>query len=392
MTSYESLLKEINPDNIYQHILNLHYERSPVFSQSNLYRARDYIVNCFEQYGLQVNNHEFQLSGSSDIYTNVTAQLNSEVSPKILITSHYDHLLGTPGADDNLSAVAIMLELARIVGKHKVDLPIQFISFDLEEQNPVAMKKLFDKGVHLDLYTDQRLPTNLHFHNMLKMYNQMRIKKMSEGIPLIEIPMLIYQELKPDLTSLEDEFFYFRANLLSESLTPFAGLHGSTTYVEELTNKDHRVEAVLNLETCGYTSNKPHSQHFPPGVNPDFFDQHLIEDTTVGNYLIVVSDDQSSNLGKEFFASCQHSEIQLPVILLAVPMDFSQILQSMPDLLRSDHAPFWSATIPALCLTDSANFRNPFYHTPGDIITTLDFNFIHKVAQATLWTALSHFF
>ena len=193
MNSYESLLNEIDLDNIYQHILKLHFERSPVFSQNNLYQARDYIVSCFEQYGLQVNNQEFQLSGSSDIYTNVTAQLNQEDSPKILITSHYDHLLGTPGADDNLSAVAIMLELARIVGKHKLDLPIQFISFDLEEQNPVAHKKLFDKGVQLNLYTDQKLPTTLHFHNMLKKSNQMRIKKMSEGISLMEIPTIVYQ-------------------------------------------------------------------------------------------------------------------------------------------------------------------------------------------------------
>ena len=63
-----------------------------------------------------------------------------------------------------------------------------------------------------------------------------------------------------------------------------------------------------------------------------------------------------------------------------------EIAESMPDTLRSDHAHFWKAGIPAVMLTDTAEFRNPFYHTPGDTIETLDFDFMKKVCEAVAAT------
>ena len=42
-------------------------------------------------------------------------------------------------------------------------------------------------------------------------------------------------------------------------------------------------------------------------------------------------------------------------------------------LLRSDHAPFWRAGLPALMWTDTAEFRNPHYHRATDTPETLDY-------------------
>jgi aminopeptidase YwaD len=44
----------------------------------------------------------------------------------------------------------------------------------------------------------------------------------------------------------------------------------------------------------------------------------------------------------------------------------------IPDLLRSDHRPFMIDGVPAIMLTDTANFRNPHYHQPTDTIETID--------------------
>jgi hypothetical protein len=55
-----------------------------------------------------------------------------------------------------------------------------------------------------------------------------------------------------------------------------------------------------------------------------------------------------------------------------------------PDLGRSDHAPFWVANRPAIMLTDGANFRNPHYHTPGDMVGTLNFTFMANAVKATV--------
>ena len=53
----------------------------------------------------------------------------------------------------------------------------------------------------------------------------------------------------------------------------------------------------------------------------------------------------------------------------------------MPDSRRSDHASFWDVGVPAVMLTDTANFRNPNYHRRGDTIDTLDGVFLAAVAR-----------
>ena len=61
----------------------------------------------------------------------------------------------------------------------------------------------------------------------------------------------------------------------------------------------------------------------------------------------------------------------------------------MGDLLRSDHAPFWRQGIPALFITDTADFRYAYYHTPADTIDKLDFSLMTKICKATIATALN---
>ncbi|MGB3298870.1 MAG: M28 family peptidase, partial [Phormidesmis sp.] len=46
-----------------------------------------------------------------------------------------------------------------------------------------------------------------------------------------------------------------------------------------------------------------------------------------------------------------------------------------------DHAPFWDKNIPAVFVSDTANFRNPNYHTPQDMPDTLDPAFFKGSAQ-----------
>jgi Zn-dependent M28 family amino/carboxypeptidase len=57
------------------------------------------------------------------------------------------------------------------------------------------------------------------------------------------------------------------------------------------------------------------------------------------------------------------------------------MLNVFPDLLRSDHAPFWDKDIPAVLVSDTANFRNPHYHTEQDTPDTLDPAFLSGNAQ-----------
>jgi Zn-dependent M28 family amino/carboxypeptidase len=50
-----------------------------------------------------------------------------------VVGAHYDTVPDTPGADDNASAVAVMLELARRLRQERLKAPVMFAAFTLEE-------------------------------------------------------------------------------------------------------------------------------------------------------------------------------------------------------------------------------------------------------------------
>jgi hypothetical protein len=54
----------------------------------------------------------------------------------------------------------------------------------------------------------------------------------------------------------------------------------------------------------------------------------------------------------------------------------------LPDTRRSDHAPFWDNGYRAIMLTDTAEFRTPHYHKPGDVLDTLNLSFATEVCRA----------
>lgn len=54
----------------------------------------------------------------------------------LLIGAHYDTVHGSPGADDNASGVAVMLECARVIGRMPRRRSLKFVAFDAEERQP----------------------------------------------------------------------------------------------------------------------------------------------------------------------------------------------------------------------------------------------------------------
>ena len=53
--------------------------------------------------------------------------------PRFIIGAHLDTVPGSPGADDNASGIAAMLEVARVISLRASPLPIEFVAFTLEE-------------------------------------------------------------------------------------------------------------------------------------------------------------------------------------------------------------------------------------------------------------------
>src|SRR5262249_55447951 len=53
----------------------------------------------------------------------------------LIVAAHYDTVRGSPGADDNASALAVLLEVARRLRSIPVSREIRFIAFSLEEED-----------------------------------------------------------------------------------------------------------------------------------------------------------------------------------------------------------------------------------------------------------------
>jgi len=162
------------------------------------------------------------------------------------------------------------------------------------------------------------------------------------------------------------------------------GLLGSKEYVNNGIKPGETVSGVLNYEMIGYYSDRKNSQVFPPGFNILFpaAQAAVAADTFRGNFITNVANVASSSLKQKFDAAAATYVPDLRVISLEAPGTSTLV----PDLRRSDHAPFWDANIQALMLTDGAEFRNHNYHTALDVSDSLDFGFIQKVVKATVGT------
>ena len=80
-------------------------------------------------------------SWGGTVYNNVVATLPGKLHPEqvYIVGAHYDSV-GNPGADDNASGTAGVVEAARVLSQYQFDRTIKFIAFDREEQGLIGSK------------------------------------------------------------------------------------------------------------------------------------------------------------------------------------------------------------------------------------------------------------
>jgi Zn-dependent M28 family amino/carboxypeptidase len=95
--------------------------------------AVDYISAQFESYGLNVTHHYFGTGPPNVIGTlHGGSQINNQC---IIVGAHLDtYPTASPGADDNGSGVAAVLEIARAMSQYIYNYTIMFVAFNAEEQ------------------------------------------------------------------------------------------------------------------------------------------------------------------------------------------------------------------------------------------------------------------
>ena len=248
--------------------------------------ARGYLEEQFHTFGYRVCPQMYSAWGLE--FANVVASKTGGGSrAAIVVGAHYDTVIGSPGADDNGSAVAVMLEAARMLSNESLPCPVEFVGFALEE--PPAFATL---------------------------------------------------------------------------------AQGSRVYARRARAEGREIGGMICLEMVGYCSNEPGSQRFPPGVRSSRY-----PDT--GNFIGIVANNRSKKLMNKCVEAYRKSS-GIPVYTLCVPGFLGRFIQGV-DL--SDHASFWDEGYHAVMVTDTSFCRNPYYHSPGDTVDTLDLDFMTGVVK-----------
>jgi len=104
-----------------------------IFRPAALAAARDYIEAEWSEQGYQVSLQWYATSGHPCANLEVARGGSSRPEQILLVGAHYDSVRGSPGADDNASGVAALLEISRLFAAVVPSVAVRFVAFVNEE-------------------------------------------------------------------------------------------------------------------------------------------------------------------------------------------------------------------------------------------------------------------
>ena len=130
----EDVIAQVSVDRIRAHVRALEGVRHPIAAPEALEQATDYIQAELEACGHPVELHRFPAHDRE--FRNIVATHRGTRFPeeRLLILGHYDTVDNSPGADDNASGVAVVLEIARLLAPLRFERTVQFVAVSLEER------------------------------------------------------------------------------------------------------------------------------------------------------------------------------------------------------------------------------------------------------------------
>ncbi len=141
---YASTIQEIvdlaSEERLINDIQNLQGVRHHQASPTGLANARNYLRETMQQARLSVIEEPFSHQGSTGI--NLIAKHPGDLfaNQVYIVDGHYDTVANTPGADDNASGTAGMLEVMRVLSQFNTAYTLKFIAFDKEELGLVGSR------------------------------------------------------------------------------------------------------------------------------------------------------------------------------------------------------------------------------------------------------------
>jgi Zn-dependent M28 family amino/carboxypeptidase len=127
------VLTGVSPDRLRAFVEALAFPRHYVAEREGNVRARDLLLGLLRGFG-----YDPVLQGAYDNIVATTGGAGG--APYLLLGAHYDSVPGTPGADDNASAVAVCLECARLLNENGVGRTM-IVFFNREEDGLLGSRE-----------------------------------------------------------------------------------------------------------------------------------------------------------------------------------------------------------------------------------------------------------
>ena len=284
--------EEISRENIRKHIsllANSIGERN-INTPKALNRAADYITDQWQSMGYDVSVQHFMAHEVECRNLEVTCIGSEEPGKIIILGAHYDSSRGSPGANDNASGIAALLEVSRIISQIHPKFSIRFVAF--ANQAP---------------------------------------------------PLFGTDEM------------------------------GSWVYAHQARQRGDDIRAAVILETLGYYSDAPQSQLAPMPLGLLY--------PSRGNFVAMVSNLRSMGVSRRF-ASAFRQHSSFPCQQISAP-------QILSGIATSDQNPFWLNGYKAFVVTDTAQYRYPFYRSAKDTPDKINYDNIAKVSDGILKALLT---
>ncbi len=126
---------EVQEMPLYKHVarLSVAIGSRSIFEYDKLMAAKEYILACLKAMGYRPALQDYSYQGR--IFSNITASLPGKTHPEevVVIGAHFDTVIGSPGADDNASGVATLLEMCRLLKNAAPERTLEMVFFTLEE-------------------------------------------------------------------------------------------------------------------------------------------------------------------------------------------------------------------------------------------------------------------
>jgi len=135
---------------------------TPARNHKNIFSldaTADYIYSQLEASGCRMQRQTYEVNGAT--YQNIIGSIGPQNGSRLIVGAHYDVCGDQAGADDNASAVAGLLEIAKLNQLQKPELKqrIDFVAYTLEEPpyygtkymgSAIHAKSLYDNKVEVD--------------------------------------------------------------------------------------------------------------------------------------------------------------------------------------------------------------------------------------------------